>query len=118
MRGIEPIVSARLVGMPVDRIDIEVLQEKPQNRRRWTPPGLEAFGRSVIGRVEVYADDNPLTLDLRCCYGLPVLVLADSYDTGWPVAQRAIDCDPASLNFAAADYVARYANGRLEAWEM
>jgi len=118
MRGAEAITAARLDGMPITRIDIELLAGKPEGRRRWTPPGLEVLGRSVIGRIEVYADDNPLTLDLRCCYGLPVLVLAESYDTGWPVAERAIDCEPVSLHFAVPDYLVRYANGRMDAWSM
>lgn len=118
MRGVEAIVAARLAEVPLRRIDIEVLPAKPQSRRRWQPPGLEVLGAAAVGRIEVYADDNPLTLDLRCCYGLPVLVLAESYDAGWPFAQRAIDCDCASLNFAAADYAARYTPERIDAWAM
>lgn len=118
MRGAEAVIAARLDGMPIARIDVEVLPAKPQSRRRWTPPGLEAEAGALVGRIEVYPDDNPLTLDLRCCYGLPVLVVAHSYDAGWPVAQRAIDCDPASLNFAAPDYAVRYANGEMQAWAM
>lgn len=118
MRGAEAVIAARMAEVPLRRIDIDVLAGKPDARRRWQQPGLEILADAAVGRIEVYAADNPLTLDLRCCYGLPVLVTADSYDAGWPVAQKAIDCECALLNFAAADYAARYENGRIEAWEM
>lgn len=119
MRGNEAIVAARMAGTSVDRIDIEVLPDRPANRRRWTPPGLEVVGSTVVGRIEVYASDNPMTADLRCCYGLPVLVLADSYDAGWPIAQRVIDCDPLSLHFAAPDFAARFSHSEgLVGWEL
>lgn len=118
MRGQDEIIAARLADMPVARIEIVVLPRAPNHQYDWQRPGIEWHGAELVGRIEVEPGDNPATLDLRCCYGLPVLVLADSYQRGWLVAQRVADAAPYRLNFAAPECAARYMGGKLDVWEL
>lgn len=108
MRGADAIIAARLQGHRLARIDVDVLPARRESRDRWQPPGVEVLGRSVVGRIEVYGDDTAAALDLRCCHGLPVMVLAESYEAGWPVAARVLEAEPARLHFGALDYCATY----------
>lgn len=120
MRGHEAIVAARLAGLRIDRVEVERLDsdERPATVVDWRQAGVIEFDCERVGLIEILPADSVATLDLRCCHGLPVLVLASSYERGWPIAERVIDVEPASLNFAAPDMAARYADGRVEAWEL
>lgn len=117
MRGHEAIVAGRLEGWRFRRIDVEVLQATRQ-RVGWTSPGPEAIGRDLVGRIEVDAREAPGLLDFRCCYGLHVLMVADSYETGWPVAVRVMDAEPASLHFASPEMVIRIDSKGMQTWEL
>ena len=117
MRGHDAIVQARLSGARFERIDVDVLAGSEQ-REHWKPPGIEVLGGRVVGRIEVQAGENAALLDLRCCHGLPVLVLAASYADGWPVAQRVADAGPTSLAFCALDMAVRVNEEGMQAWEM
>jgi len=119
MRGHDAITAARLRGIPVSRVSIEVLPEPPHRAYDWQRPGIEVDGHEIVGRIEVYADDVAEALDLRCCHGLPVQVLSPSYSAGWPIAARAVEAEPARLTFCAPDYAGRYSNEwGLQAWEL
>ena len=118
MRGADAITAARIAGWSIERIDVDVLPARPEHRERWTPPGVEAVGGRVFGRIEVYGSDNPATLDFRCCYGVPVLVVAGSYEAGWPVAEKIAEAEPLRLHFAAPEIAVRYSHDGMQAWEM
>lgn len=113
MRGAEEIIAARLAGMPVRSVVIDRLREPPVVR--W--PSLEAEAGEVVGRVEVYDADTVASLDLRCCHGLKVLIFAQSYGD-WPIAVKAMDCEPSELTFAAPEFAAHFDGERLQAWEL
>jgi hypothetical protein len=117
MRGHEAIVQARLSGIRLARVDVEVLTQGA-DRHGWGRPGVEWLGDMPVGRIEVEESENPALLDLRCCHGLPVLVLASSYAAGWPVAERVADASPERLHFCAADMAVRYDHEGMQAWEM
>lgn len=117
MRGHDVIVKARLAGLHLVRIDVDVLPAGA-NRERWEKPGVEWLADAPVGRIEVDHGENAALLDLRCCHGLPVLVLAASYADGWPVAQRVADAGPASLAFCALDMAVRVNEEGMQAWEM
>lgn len=120
MRGHEDIVAARLAGHRVDRIEIERLATKDMPEPALGVPmaGLHRHGGEIVGLVLVLPTDSAAQLDLRCCYGMSVLVLAGSYADGWSIAERVIEVEPASMRFAAPEFAARYENGRLDAWEL
>lgn len=113
MRGAEEVVAARLAGMPVRSVVIDRMSEPPVVR--W--PSLEAEEDGIIGRLEVYDSDTFASLDLRCCHGLSVLILAKSYGD-WPLAVKAMDCEPAEMTFAAPEFAAHYDGEELKAWEL
>lgn len=117
MRGHLRIIEARLAGLALARIDVEVMAAR-FDRPRWQPPGVEWHGEVAVGRIEILTNESAALLDLRFCRGLPVLVLAPSYDEGWPVAQRIVDVEPASINFCAPDMAVRMANGRMDVWTL
>lgn len=117
MRGQDAIVKARLAGLRLSRIDVDVLPSGFK-RERWEKPGIEWLAGVPVGRIEVDQRENAALLDLRCCRGLPVLVLAPSYADGWPVAQRIADVEPASLTFCAPDMAVRLTDEGMEAWEL
>lgn len=120
MRGHEAVVAARLAGVRIDRIEVERLlaDDYPGPVLGDSTAGIERRPDGVVGSIEILARESVATLDLRCCHGMDVLVLAGSYEAGWPVAERIIEVEPASLRFAAPAFAARYENGRLEAWEL
>ncbi len=119
MQGHDVIVAARLQGIRVSRVSIELLAEPPHRAYDWQRPGVERDGDEIVGRIEVYADDLPETLDLRCCHGLPVSIIAPSYTAGWPLAVRVVDAEPARLTFASPEMAARYSTEwGLQAWEL
>lgn len=114
MRGAAEIVAARLFGVPVASVVIDRISSPPAPS--W--PVLEASGGEVVGRIEVYDSDTVASLDLRCCHGLRVSIYAPTYATGWSLAERAMECEPSELIFAAQDFAAHYDGERLQAWEM
>lgn len=116
MRGHDAITAGRLQGWRFRRVDVEVI-DGARDRRGWTAPGAECIGADLIGRIEVGPNESAGALDFRCCYGLPVLVVADSYDTGWPVAVRIMDAEPASLHFASPEMAIRIDQGEMLTWE-
>lgn len=116
MRGHEAIVAGRLDGWRFRRIDVEV-RRAAQQRTGWPTPGPEAVGADLIGRIEVDSGEAAGLLDFRCCHGLPVLVVADSYETGWPIAVRVMDAEPASLNFASPEMAIRIDGQGMMTWE-
>lgn len=117
MRGHDAIVKARLAGLSLSRIDVDVLPSGVK-LDRWEKPGIEWLGGVPVGRIEVDEAENPALLDMRCCHGLPVLVLAASYADGWPVAERVADAGPESLAFCALDMAVRVNEEGMQAWEM
>ncbi len=119
MQGHDEITAARLQGIRVSRVAIDVLRDQPHRAYPWQRPGIERDGDEIVGRIEVYADDVPDALDLRCCYGLPVSIIAPSYTEGWPVAVRVTDAEPARLTFASPELAARFSTEwGLQAWEL
>jgi len=117
MRGHEAIVEARLDGVSIARVDVDILPGDAQ-RARWQKPGLEVLADVVVGRVEVRAEENAALLDFRCCHALPVLILAPSYAQGWPFAQRIADVGPASMTFCAPEIAVRINDEGMAGWEM
>lgn len=119
MRGDQALIAARLRGIQLHRIDVEVLAAEPANRNGWTPPGLDTEDGQWLGRIEIYASDNLRTLDMRCCHGAAVRVIADSYAIGWPVVERIAEAEPARITFASPEMAALYTPDQgLQAWDM
>jgi len=114
MRGTEAIIAARLAGIPVAAVVIDRIAEPPVIR--W--PELEIEGGDVVGKIEVYDADTIASLDLRCCHGLRVSIFAGSYAEGWPLLERVLDCEPASMIFATPEMAARFDGEELHTWEM
>lgn len=112
MKGHDAIVQARLAGVRLSRIDVDVLP-----RGAAAVAGVEWIGEPV-GRLAIHADENPQRLDFRCCHGLPVLVLAGSYAEGWRFAERIADEFPAELRFCAPDMAVRVNDKGMQAWEV
>lgn len=110
MRGHDQIIAARLAGLPLKRIDIDVGGKAH---------GIENVCGELVGLLAVEEKPSAARLDLRCCHGLPVVVIADTYEAGWPIAERVIEHAPVSLTFAAEDMAATYTpQGGLQAWEL
>jgi len=107
MLGHDDLVKARLAHWPVGGVDIGT----------GITPGYDRRGKAWWFYLQV-AEGEARTLDLRGCHGLPVFVHADSYESGWPVFERAMDFEPVLLSLCAPEVVIQFDGERLTQWDI
>lgn len=107
MRGHEELVQARLARWPIAAVQLDVDGSADYWRH----------GKAWHFRLAVSRDEAG-TVDLRCCYRLPVFVHAESYEAGYPVFERAMEFEPALLSLCAPEVVVQYDGERFTQWEI
>lgn len=100
--GTSELLQVRLSGLPVLRIDIEIL---PAGWQRLGDVGgfVVSGGKQVLGLIALAAADDPAAVDFSCCLGAPVCVFADSAQDAAPFLPYIERAKPSRLTLAAAD---------------
>lgn len=114
MLGSQEIIAARVARAAFRRIDIDVVPARTTLRY-----GVEHDnGHPFVGRLEIVVGENPKTLDLRCCHGLPVVVFAETCAAGWPVVERVLGVEAKTVTLASCDAMVRIdEQGETTVWE-
>lgn len=119
MRGGAELLEARLAGVRIVRLDVDVVREYGSLPYEWARPGVENRSGRLVARVEVSDVDDVQRVDLRAAKGLPVSIHAYDFGRGWALVDHLIanGCLPIALHAPdCAAYVDR--NGEVRSWDL
>lgn len=111
MHGAESVLQARLDGLTLDRIDIDLT-----GVGRWY--GVENCSGSMVGILLVEPIETAPRCDLRGVRGLPVAIFAPSYQRGLPFLDACMEHGASRVSLLAPDEVVTYDGKELKQWEM
>ena len=115
MIGATEVIEARIKGIWIDRIDIEVVGDLAVCRGRVAVDGSLGV---TVGEVYFGPSDHVGTADLRFVQGVPVMAYVPDLQTGPALMSRAVDAGAAWVGVIAPRYAARFDGNGVVEWDL
>lgn len=111
MRGIDDVMTARLSGLQVARIDIDLTGAAPV-------AGVEMADGVLVGVLVAEPIDTAPRCDLRCVRGVPVAIFGPNYSRAWPFLDACMEHGASRVSVLCPQYVATYDGEKVREWEL
>lgn len=111
MRGIDEVMAARLSGLQVARIDIDLTGAAPA-------AGLEMAGGVLVGVLIADDIDTAPRCDLRCVRGLHVVIFGDEYRRSMQFLDACMEHGAQRVSMLCSDDVVTFDGEKVREWAM
>lgn len=111
MRGTAELMQARLDGVPVQRIDIDLTGMQLQ-------AGVDALDGLCVGLLLADPIDTAPRCDLRAVRGVAVAIFAPDYERAMPFFDACMEHGAARVSVLCPQYVATYDGEKVREWEL
>lgn len=111
MRGIDDVMTARLSGLQVARIDIDLTGAAPV-------AGVEMADGVLVGVLLADDVDTAPRCDLRCVRGVPVAIFGPSYSRAWPFLDACMEHGATRVSMLCPDHVVTFDGERVREWAL
>jgi len=111
MRGIDDVMTARLSGLQVARIDIDLTGAAPV-------AGVEMADGVLVGVLVAEPIDTAPRCDLRAVRGVPVAIFGPNYSRAWPFLDACMEHGASRVSVLCPQYVATYDGEKVREWEL
>ena len=111
MRGTVEVLQARLDGVPMHRIDIDLTGVR-------LLAGVENVEGECVGVLLADEIDTAPRCDLRAVRGVPVAIFGPSYSRAWPFLDACMEHGASRVSVLCPQYVATYDGEKVREWEL
>ncbi len=111
MRGTVEVLQARLEGVPLHRIDIDLTGVR-------LLAGVENVEGECVGVLLADEIDTAPRCDLRAVRGVPVAIFGPSYSRAWPFLDACMEHGASRVSVLCPQYVATYDGENVREWEL
>lgn len=111
MRGAQDVLEARLQGLELQRIDIDLSGAAGI-------AGVENVGGILVGLLLADEVDTAPRCDLRCVRGVPVAIFGPSYSRAWPFLDACMEHGARRVSMLCPDRVVTFDGERVREWEL
>lgn len=111
MRGIDDVMTARLSGLQVARIDIDLTGAAPV-------AGVEMADGVLVGVLVAEPIDTAPRCDLRCVRGVPVAIFGDEYRRAMQFLDACMEHGAHRVSMLCPTEVVTYDGERVSEWAM
>ena len=111
MRGEAEVLQARLDGVSLLRIDIDLTGANLLS-------GVESVGGECVGVLLADDIDTAPRCDLRAVRGMPVAIFGPSYERALPFFAACMEHEASRVSVLCPEYVATYDGQKVREWEL